>query len=296
MFTWWVGSAGAADTFESSALLAMGRVGVASSRENASLTLNPGLLALDQRYDFQGQFRYGPQGALAGGLNAVDARTSDRVAGGLAYTGDTAEPEPTVDELPGWIVPGEEIQNKKTSHDVAFGAAVPWADRRVSFGLGGTVGWYHTDRFGNGWRADANAGVGVRPTEGLTLGVSARNFIPTGALDRPLEVLAGARTDFDDWPALEVDVGWRPDSDARLPLDVGAGFSIDGKAAAVRAGWRRDALGDVHSVGAGVAVLGPGSALEYGTLVPVTGDVRFDRTIHQLTLRFSAAEPIPEPR
>lgn len=291
----WCAAAGAADTFESSALLAMGGVGAASSRENASLTLNPGLLGLDQRYDFQGQLRYGPFGALAGGLSAVDGRGSDVVAGGLAYAGDTAEPPLTEDELPGWVVPGGDIPNHRTSHDLSIGAGVPFAQRRVSVGLGTTIGWYRHDRSGSGWRFDLDAGLGARPVEALTIGVSARNFLPMRDEDRPAELLGGVRLDPTKSFAVEADVTFLPQSTAALPVNVAAGVSGEVQVVALRAGWRRDGEGGVHSVAAGLALLGPGSALEYGVSVPVTGAIALDRTLHQLTLRFAAPDPIPEP-
>ncbi len=291
----WLGAAQAADTFDSSALLGMGRVGVASADENAALTLNPGLLALESRYDFQGLFRYGPDGATMWGGSAVDGRTSPKISGGLSYCGDVAEPPLRTSELPGWKEPGVVVPNQKRHHDFSLGLGVPFAERQLSVGLGANLGYFQHDRQGSGWLFDVYAGVGARPARRVTLGLALRNPLPLGVEDRPTEVAAGVRLDPRRWPALEVDAVWLPSSDDAVPLTLAAGTQAALDAVRLRAGWRRDGWTGVHAVTAGIGVAGPGAALEYAALVPLADDTDLAATVHQVSLRFAAPEPIPEP-
>ena len=291
----WLAAARAADTFDSSALLGMGRVGVASADENAALTLNPGLLALEERYDFQGQFRYGPNGSTLFGGSAMDGRTSDQVSGGLAYTGDVADPALGQDDLPGWVLPGTEVENRKRHHDFALGLGFPLAKRHLSVGVGANLGYFDHDRQGTGWLFDGYVGLGARPVDELTLGLAARNFLPLGGEDRPTTYAAGVRLDPKGLPSAEFDATLVPSVDAALPVDLAAGLEVVVGVLSIRGGWRRDAANDVHSAAAGLGLGNPGASLEYGTLLPLSGTFDLDRTVHQISLRFGAPDPIPEP-
>lgn len=292
----WLAAAHAADTLDSSVLLGMGRVGLASSAENAAITLNPGLLPLRVRYDFQGQFRYGPDGGMTWGASAVDGRTSPKIAGGIAYCGDRSEPPLRVSELPGWAEPDAEIPNVKRHHDVALGIGVPFADRKVGFGIGANVGYFDNDRQGSGWLVDGYVGLGVHPVEPLTIGLSLRDFLPLETVeDRPLELGGGVRFDAKHGPSLEGDAIWLPDSTDDVPLTFAAGIDGGFDALGLRAGWRRDGLTGDHAVTAGLGIGSEGAALEYAVLVPLIDGLGLEDTVHQLSLRFAAPEDIPIP-
>lgn len=290
----WVGAASAADTVDSSALVGMGRTGFAAARENAALTLNPGLLALHERYDFQGQFRYGPDGATMWGASAVDGRTSPKLSGGLQYSGDVSEPPLTVQDLPGWRIPGEDIPNRKRHHDVAVALGVPFADRRASLGIAANVGHYANDRLGSGWIGDGYVGFGARPVDPLTLGVALRNFVPLPVEDRPTELGGGLRVE-EGGVALAADAVWVPAASDPLPVAFAAGAEARLSALGLRAGWRRDAWTGDHAATAGLGFVGPGASLDYAVVVPLTSDLALETTTHQISLRFAAPEPIPEP-
>lgn len=57
-------TAGAAEVVVPANLAASGGVAVAVPDDNASLTANPGLLGLNDRYDLHGQVGYGPDGLI----------------------------------------------------------------------------------------------------------------------------------------------------------------------------------------------------------------------------------------
>ncbi|MEQ1506907.1 MAG: hypothetical protein ABMB14_32065 [Myxococcota bacterium] len=211
-------AASAADVGTGANLLGMGGVGAAASHDNAAITLNPGLLALEDRYDFQGQFAYGPDAGLHWGFSAADARGGDhKLAGGFSYTGDVYAPPLTVDDLPGWVIEGEEIPNRRRQHEFALGLAIPFAGRRVAVGLSGNLGLFDFDRGGNGAAFDLDAEVGWRPVQPLTLGLSARNVVPWFPQDRATSVVVGARAEAANNVAAELNAEWSFDADPSAP-------------------------------------------------------------------------------
>jgi hypothetical protein len=286
-----VSRAFAGDVLEGANLLAMGSVGAAASRDNAAITLNPGLLPLHARYDFLGQFRYGPSAALSWGGSAMDAKTSNVLAMGLAYSGDVSEPPLGVDDLPGWTVPGEEISNKKRFNDFAGAISVPLLARRLGIGLGVDVGLFDHDRQGDGVTVDLHAGLGVRPVDWLVLGAALRDFVPDPEQDRPTAFVSGARVET-DLLAAELDVDWVDAVRQGLPVTLAAGTEVPVGEARLRAGWRRDATDGVHSATAGVGWEKDGAGLDYGISVPLS-HTRLDALVNQVSLRFGAPEELP---
>lgn len=276
-------------------LIAMGGVGAAASRDNAAISLNPGLLALHPRYDMQGQFQYGPHQGLHWGASGMDARTSKILALGIAYKADSSNDPLTEDDLPGWWEPGVEIPNHKLLQDFAVSAAVPIPGRRLSLGVGGNLSYFNHDRQGTGWTIDGLAGIGVRPIDPLIFGLSLRNFVTT-KLDRPLAVRGGLRV-APSFLALEANAEWRDAPAEGMPLWLGAGADLPVAVAEgalhVRAGWNREPAAGVHSIGFGLGYEERGAVLEYGLSVPIIGSLRFEDTLHSFQIRFSAT---PEER
>lgn len=294
--TWWMlwlaGTARGADAVSGANLLAQGGVGAAAAADNAAITLNPGLLALHRRYDFMGAFAYGPGGGLHWSASAMDGRTSNRLAAGLAYSGDVWEPELAVEDLPGWQVPGEEIRNVRRLHDFAGGLGFHLADRRVALGLTGALNRYDHDQWGDGWEFDLHGGVGLRPIEPLVIGVAVRNFLPLGDQNRPTQVLGGVALADRRGTAVEVDVGWQ-ERDRNVPISVGAGLQIPIETARLRGGYRFDAQ-DAHWLTVGGGWEESGTGLEYGLAVPLSAP-SLAGTVHQISVRFGATPEIAPP-
>lgn len=272
-------------------LIAMGSVGAAASRDNAAISVNPGLLALHARYDIQGQAQYGPYKGLHWGVSGMDARTSKILALGIAYKGDSSNPPLAEVDMPGWWEPDTEIPNRKRYHDVAASFGVPLLDRRLSLGLGGNFSYFDHDRQGDGWTLDGHAGVGIKPVEPLVFGLSLRNFVHT-RLDRPLAVRGGVRF-APSVVALEANVEWKDTDTVGMPLWFGAGADLPVPVAEgqlhIRAGYNREASAGVNSLSAGIGFEERGAVIEYGLSVPVIGDLSFEDTIHALQIRFSTA-------
>lgn len=298
----------AADVVQGANLLGMGTVGVAAPADNAAVTMNPGAIGLRKRFDLHVHGRVGPTAGLHWAATAVDARTSDVVAAGFAYSGDRFEPAVTAADLPAWSISGEEIRNRKRYHDFAGAIAVALLDRRISLGVGGALSVYDNDQQGSGRSFDMSAGLGVAPIDALTLGVSIRNFLPHARQDRPAQILAGIRVEDPTSFAIEVNAsrGWLP---APTDLVAVAGLAtaaedpsvwtfsggIDKRfgGVRVRAGgtWQGESRLPFATFGIG-SHQDDGLGFEYGLAVPLTSDLRFSSTVHQISFRFAAEAEI----
>lgn len=287
----------AADVVSGANLSAMGGVGAAASRDNAAITVNPGLLALHPRYDFMGMFRYGPDPGpgspadLGWGFTAMDARTSDVVALGLSYSGDRYEPVLAERDLPGWTIPGAEIPNDKRFHDFAGALSLAAFQRRLGLGLGVNVTYFDHERQGNGVLFDLHAGIGARPVDWLVIGAAARNVVPGRGENRPFGVVGGVRVESERLLAVEVNAEWRDVYTVGLPVTLATGFEARPGTARIRVGWRRDASDGVHFATAGIGADKDGAGVEYGIAIPLDHP-RFASTVHTVSIRFGAPAPI----
>ena len=271
--------------------IGMGSTSLAADRSNAAITTNPGLLALHPRYDFSAQIGIGP--GLHWAVSGMDARTAERVALGLTYSGDRYEPELTVAELPGWVEPGAEIENMKRSHNFAGGLSYAAVEDRVAVGLGGHVSVYNHDRNGKGTTGNLDVGMGLRPTDAFTVGLSGQNLLPFDPLsDRPMRVGMGLRLDGTP-AAIEVDGGW-VDQAGGTPVFVDAGTEVRPGPVRLRAGGRWHGPTNVPSVTGGLGFEGEGGAIEYGLDIPL--GTNGGPIAHIIGLRFGAPAPIDLPQ
>jgi len=270
--------------------IGMGSTSVAADKSNAAITTNPGLLALNPRYDFSAQVGIGP--GLHWAVSGMDARTAKDFALGVTYSGDRYEPELTVDELPGWSIPGAAIPNMKRSHHIAAGGSYAFADDQVAIGLGGHVSIYNHDRHGKGTTGNLDVGLGITPTDAFTIGLAGNNLLPFDPLaDRPMRAALGLRLDGTP-AAIEVDGGWIQ-ADEGAPVFVDAGGEVRPGPVRLRAGGRYHGPSATPSVTAGLGFEGEGGALEYGLDIPL-GDGS-DPIAHVIGVRFGAPAPIDIP-
>ena len=292
----------AADRVQGANLLGMGAVGVAAPADNAGITLNPGLLALRERFDFHAHARLGPELGRHWAASAVDAKTTGSIAAGIAISGDRYEPPLSGSDAPAWSVAGQEIRNRKRLLDFAGALAVPLFERRVSLGVGGVLNTFEHDQQGQGRLFDMHAGIGISPVSAVTVGVSARNFLAHQYMDRPLELAAGIRVEDPENVAVEVNIGRGWDQNewvaaaglASLPHDApsewNAAVGVDKRLGAlrVRAGgaWLGASRTPYATFGLG-SHESDGGGFEYAVVVPVTSGVTFGSTVHQLSVRFS---------
>ena len=181
--------------------LAMGSSAIALSRSNAVTAVNPGLLGLEQRYDFEGSFVYGPGKGTHWMGAAVDGRTSSAVGLGFIYSGDVYETAPRTPELPGWTESGEDIENVKRFHDFTLGMAIPMFQRRLALGFNGNLSLANHDLAGKSTDGNGDVGLAARPVDGVTLGDLQRRK----ARDRVLPLLILRSGDHDSASVLVFD-------------------------------------------------------------------------------------------
>ncbi len=272
--------------------LAAGSAVAADGYDNAGITVNPGLIALHQRYDFHAHLGYGAARGLGWGASVVDARTSEVVALGFAYAGDKFSPELTDDEAPGWVPVGATVTNVKRNHDFTLALAGQLFERKLSLGLAGNLGTFNHDRGGSGVQGDMDAGVGIVPHELVTIGLSAQNVLPLeGSTGRDMRFLGGVRLENDTAGGIEFDGGYAPEARDN-PLLLSAGGEAMLASGRLRAGWRLDDA--VNHLTAGLGVQTAGGAFEYAFEMPLVAGVGLGSTLHTLGIRFGAPAPIPE--
>lgn len=244
--------------------LAVGGATAANPTSNASITANPALMGVDERYTFLVGGGYGDRG-LHGTVAALDSKTAP-VALGLAYTYDRYTPALSTAELPGWNVPGQEATNRKRYDDLALGLAFPFADRRLALGLGGAVSFYNHDRQGKGITGNATAGFAWRPDDRVTVGLTGRNLLPVNSPGRDPELLAGVWVGDEEIGALMLEGGARFDRGAPLLLAAGGEVEL-GSAARARLGWRLDDGRHRASLGFGFGT--PDAGLDLALQAPI---------------------------
>jgi hypothetical protein len=268
--------------------LAMGFTGVAAPSDNVGITMNPALLAMRDRYDFDGQFAYGAHPHVGWGGSIVDSRTND-VAFGIGYRRLSANPPFEVDELPGWSPPNARPTNLKRFHEVTGGVAIPTLGRHFTFGVNGTLSISNHERQGKGTSGNMDVGIAVEPAHGLIFGVNAHELVPVNdGLDHPFGIAAGIRVEEDTIGALEFNADYLLEDKTRSgPLEMGAGGEAALATARVRAGWAsRD---NRHWVTSGIGAQNEAGAVEYGIAIP-TDMTKAAEMMHMVSLRILAPQ------
>jgi hypothetical protein len=269
------------------AVMSMGWAGIANPESNSAPTVNPGLLGLSERYHFGGQFAYGPHPQAGWAVTAVDSRTIKSLAIGVTYNRSVDDPELAVEELPGWIPIGTPISNRRVFHDVTLAAAVPLLDRRISFGVNGTVSIFDHDRLGNGLTGNLDTGLGIRPVDFFTLGLAGRNLLPIAAqTDRPATLSYGLRLGTAELGGIEVNMDQILEDTDGAPWELAAGLEKAAEAVQVRGGWRYDGPESRHWLTLGLGAGSSSGSLGYSIALPLT-DFTAGGMIHQISLRVS---------
>lgn len=247
---------------------ASGGTGIADPRNNDVITLNPAALGLTKRYDLSGYGSIGG-GFLTGETSIVDSHQTDHLAVGIGYRYAHGNPPFTSADLPGWVGQGDVLTNKQTSHDVTVGMAVPFDDRRLSVGMGGSISAVTKERRGNYIDGDLDFGLAAAPKEWLTFGMAATDVLPiTASTDHPFRVGAGVYMGDPHVGRFEFDAKYRLVDGAGSPLTMSSGFAIIGGPAEVRGGWRYDGDLKRHVGCFGLGYTDQGATVEASVEVP----------------------------
>lgn len=210
----------------------MAGAGTANPYDNSGTFKAPATAALVPLYTTQVDL--GLNNTLAEGwwgTTTVRDSQSGYTSAVLSYTRTDSSPDPTNAELPGWISPGEDLDNATTEHDLRLSLGYGMAARRLSVAASFVYQRSISDLAGseNLWEGDLSiAGV---PFEGMVLAATLHDVLPTEGGRR----ITG---EFGAW--------WRPIDQFSLAVD--GLFTEDGPGA--RAGVEWIALG-VTSLRAG---------------------------------------------
>jgi hypothetical protein len=267
---------------------ASGRAVAGNPADNASITVNPGLLGLSERYDLHGHVGLGPDGALEWAVSAMDSRTS-ALAFGIAWRRTLAEPELTLEEMPGWRVPGEPIPNRKRAHELTAAFAYPFlgkGDMRYSFGINGTLRFHDDDRRGRHLSGNADVGLGVRFDERWSVGLAGSNLIPLkDQPDLPAGILAGARFEEPSVAAWSLDAGLQFQDADGLPLVLRTGGELLIGTTRPRIGYRFEGPTREHWGTVGVGADSEAGSVEYSLSIPLVDTLRPSSLRHRFSVR-----------
>lgn len=265
----------------------MGDAAVAHPRDNVLITVNPAGMGLTDQFDVQAGFSGGFDRAWSWHASAIDGRTNEYVKFGLSYDGRIHFPPFLPDELPGWNPIGDALLNRREEHDITFGLAVPVLDRRLSFGLNGTLSILESAFADQVVTGNMDVGVAAQPIPQLSVGFVAKSFLPLKEQGRiPGSVALGVRGMVPDTFAASFEAEYRYEDVQRRPWVLRGG--VDGvirEIVAVRAGWNWDGDRADHRLSWGLGLVRKDvGSLAYAMIIPVIPNLRGLEIGHFLTL------------
>lgn len=254
----------------------------ANLRSLSAVLTAPSVIPLVSRYDVSAGLRLGPDKGRNFHAGAVDSMTGP-VAMGFLLEHQRSNAAPTTGELPGWIEPGEELENPHRGWTVGGAVGGAWLGRSVSLAAGPVYRWRGSnyDDPTHDWNAVASAGAHL--ADQVILTVSGENLIPTDFADAPLRAGAGLRWQPTDGAGLEADVLTTIEGDVAVGFAVGGEVLVAGKVP-VRGGFERDREASIDAVCAGLSFGEEGAMVDYGFRMVVGQEESF-RSWHGLTLR-----------
>lgn len=262
-------AARANDTLDGANIVALGGTSVANVEDNATIASNPAMLAMTPRYDLAGTFFLQVDGDLGWNLNAMDSSRSN-VAFGAGWSRTVVDPPLTDAELPGWTAPGVVPTNRRKTSVFTAGFSVAPGERRVSWGLGGSIGTVSHDRLGKKLTGDLSTGFGLRAGESGAFGLVVNGLLPVKGPQRiPLNARLGARYALDEGPSVAMDVGWQFQDDNGLGLVGSVGAEAAVGIVRPRLGYSYDGPTRQSTLTGGVGGENKSGGLDFGVAVPL---------------------------
>ena len=245
---------------------AMGGTTRVSLRSTGSVLTAPAVLALRPRYELQVTGEAGPDSLLGVRAYALDSSTGP-LALGLGYQYAHTVPDTRVEDLPGWLLPDDDLQNESARTVVGGGLSTSFGDRRVALGLG--FSWLnqatrYTDNE-NWFEGSVSVAGRIGSEEELVLSAVADNLLTPGHEDTPLTFAGGATFR----PAPPIALASQLDvltGTFEGPAEVGFGVGLEGLIAetvALRGGFHRDPDRDSDLATAGVGAFTDAMSVDY---------------------------------
>lgn len=231
--------------------IGMGGVGVARTdssgfRNGAAMVLEPGFFSYSE-------VRWGQGFSLGQAMREV--RPDTAVGASFGYTWGKSNLPPTLDEMPGWIAPGEALTNARESREFRGAGGVRLLGGRLGLGIGGRYVRDDSELGGEQSHTQVDVSAAGILAQGVSLAVGARNLI----------------ADEQDPLCLELGLWWNAVEAFNFGLDailkegviegrVGAEVGL-GPAVRLRGGSYFSE--QRQGFGAGIALLGEGTRLDY---------------------------------
>jgi hypothetical protein len=253
--------------------MAVGGATRANPTAMGTILTAPATLALTPRYEVAVGGRLGTSKVRRIEAAATDSSTGPLTLG-LMYIREGASFEATPDELPGWLLPGEDTLNPYTETTVGGGVAMSWLNRHLALGAGGRFSRY-ASRFSEQHDDYAfNASLGGQVQEQLFLALTGENLYSTDP-DDDLKLGSGIRwqpPSKDGTPRFGVETDLVMTlGDAAVLSDIHAGLEVrPSPFVPLRAGFHRDQLAGADHVTAGIGAGSQEALFEYATSVQLS--------------------------
>ena len=269
-------------------LAGAGGTSVAALRSNTHITNNPAALGLVDRYDAGAMFVGGPEGALRWNAAIIDARTSERVAFGVAYNGAVRNPYFVPSEIPSWVPSDEEARNRQQTHDITLGLGFNFLERTLGVGLNGTLSIRDSQWFGTEVTGNVDVGFAYRPIPEFGFAVTGSDLLPIqGQGETPTRFTLGMRGGKEGVFVGMLDVVAKAEQFERSPMALQTGVEGSIKVVALRAGynWDHDRTWQ-HEATVGFSLFNELGTIGYAMRVPVItdGSFHFKHTAHHVSL------------
>lgn len=214
---------------DTTAAAGMAGAGVANTSDNAAIRRNPAAMVLEDSYI--GQLDFGFPDGWRLQTSVKDTHTS-LFGAGLSYTRNHFSPDVSSSDMPGWVLPDEEITNDTAEESYRVGAGLADEDRMKALGVGLVWDRKNEELRGISHAIEADASAAARLGARWTLGVIARDVLPETPDNlvgsRPWSAEAGAWLAAAEWMGIAADGIWQSEGEfgARLGTQLAAGESV----------------------------------------------------------------------
>jgi hypothetical protein len=229
----------------------MGSAGVA--RTDSSGFRNAAAMMLGPGFSSYSEINWGQGFSLGQAAREVRADTS--VGASFGYSWGKSNLPPTLDEMPGWILPGEVLTNARERKEFRAASGVRLLNGRLGLGVGGHYSRDDSELGGLQTAVQFDLSAAGQLAEGVTLAVGANNLLVDS--EDPLRLELGLW-----WSAVEV-FNFALDAvfeDGHVGGRAGGELGL-GPAVRLRGGYHFSEAS--QSFGAGIGLLGEGTRIDY---------------------------------
>jgi hypothetical protein len=245
------------------------RTDTLGSRNAAAMVLTSGMLSYSEAA-WRSGFGYS--------TGIMEANPDTTTGAMLSVSKWSSNLPPSLSEIPGWSIDGEEVANNKDHSRYIGGFGLSMAQRRIAIGM--TAIWDSVDGelSGEDSGLDLDLSAAGMLAEGLSVAVASRGILSGGLIDQSL--VLSASWSADNVVRLDLDGVWQDDiMEGRIGLEAGMG-----QMGALRGGFSTSEVRQV--IGTGISVYGQGTSIDYAYTYELSGD-REGASTHCIGIRVS---------